>query len=203
MVSLYPKDLAALAPWRLGAFLLLLGLLGCERGCARRWFEEKGAEPQGTTIVPSGAAPIGPAIDCPDGLARCNGGVVEVSRLATIPQPCKGSPERCACPWERAGECGAECVLDGLEVVVERARATTQLCAPAPDAGLLATPLAAPTPAACDDEQLYRCVGGVIVACSDRSIVATCVHGCSVEGAAIGDDLPVAREAAYAILCSR
>jgi len=190
---------------RLPAFLFLPLCLcsGCQRGCAREWIDESGVGEHGT-VVPPGAAPLN-AVDCPDGLARCAGGVVEVSRLARIPQPCTGSPEGCACPWERAADCDRGCAADGLEVVIPRSQAPVQLCAPTPDAGPLAVapPPPGETPRGCEEGQLYRCVAGDVIACRDNAVAAHCVHGCFAEDAALDDDVDVGREAAFAILCSR
>ena len=188
-------------PFRLPVFLLILSLAGCERGCARSWFEERGLGSEGRR-PPPGAGALN-AVDCPDGLARCNDGIVEVSRLAMISQPCRGTPEQCACPWERVGECDRGCVVDGLEVVAERDKASTQLCAPEPDAGVIARTLPVTSPSGCDEEQLYRCAGGAVVACAERAVVGMCVRGCVSEGASVGGELAVSREAAFAILCSR
>jgi hypothetical protein len=143
------------------------------------------------------------AVDCPDGLARCNGGVVEASRLAMISQPCRGTPEQCSCPWERVAECDRGCVVDGLEVIAERDTAGVQLCAPALDAGPPARALAVTSPGRCDEEQLYRCAGGAVVACAEGAVVGICVRGCFVEGASVDVEMTVSREAAFAILCSR
>jgi hypothetical protein len=141
------------------------------------------------------------AIDCPDGLARCSGGIVEASRLATIAMPCKGSPESCVCPWDRAGECEQGCVVDDLEVVVDRPLAATQLCAAPPDAGPLTR--AGSQAAGCTEDVQWRCTGGAVVSCQDQAAVAVCLRGCFREGTEIGTELPVTREAAFAILCSR
>lgn len=144
------------------------------------------------------------ALDCPDGLARCTGGIVEASRLATVPQPCKGPPETCICPWERLGECEHRCVVDGLEMVVDRALALPQLCAPPVDSGTLARiATGAPQAADCDEDVAYRCSGGAVVACAEHRVVATCESGCFADGAEIESDPQVGREAAFAILCSR
>ena len=125
-----PSRKGVLAALRLcGCVLLLLGLAGCERGCARSWLEQHGA------TDPAGAPPAAGmvnAIDCSDGLARCVGGVVEVSRLATIPRPCRGAAGACECPWERAGDCDRGCVVEESTFVVDRSRATRQLCRPRP-----------------------------------------------------------------------
>ena len=180
--------------------IFLFSLAGCERGCAKGWFEKHGVGEQG--FAPRGAAPMN-ALDCPDGLARCTGGVVEGSRLATIPQPCKGSPESCICPWERLGSCEGGCVADGLEMVVDRARALPQLCAPGPDSGQLARIATTPQPADCDEDVAYRCSGGAVIACEDHRVAGVCERGCFAEGAEVGSDFPLRREAAFAILCSR
>ncbi len=175
-------------------------LAGCERGCARTWFEAHGVGSEGRQPLP-GAGALN-AVDCPDGLARCNGGVVEVSRLARIAQPCRGTPEQCACPWERLRECEQGCVVEGVEVVAERGKAATQLCAPAADAGAIARPLAVTPPAGATRSSST----GARAAPSWRArnaVVGTCVHGCVAEGASVEDDVPVTREGAFAILCAR
>jgi len=127
--------------------------------------------------------------------------VVEVSRLAIVPQPCRGPGEQCSCPWERVVECELGCVVDGIEIVADRSRAAAQLCAPAADAG----PVARPEHAAgeCEDGQLYRCTGGQVVSCAEHAVVGECVRGCFAAGAYLDDDVVVSREAAFAILCSR
>ncbi len=182
-----------------GALLLLLvGLCGCERGCARAWFDQHG---MGETARP-GPGPMMNAIDCPDGLARCVDGVVEVSRLATLPQPCSGSAEACECPWQRAGDCERACVVEGATLVVERGSAVRQLCAPLPEAGSHVVPVLQPAPD-CDEDVLYRCAAGAVTACAQHAVVARCEAGCAVEGSEIGDDVAIDREGAFAILCSR
>lgn len=145
------------------------------------------------------------ATDCPDGLARCSGGVVEGSRLAMIPQPCKGAPETCVCPWERLGECERGCVADGVEIVADRGVALPQLCAPtaAVDSGTVARNATAPQAADCDEDVAWRCTGGAVVACAEHRVVGICERGCFAEGTDIGSDVPIGREAAFAILCSR
>ena len=101
---------------------------GCERGCARRWLESTGRGQSAGGC--RGGCPVN-AIDCPDGLARCSDGVVSVSRLATHPAALPGPGERCACPWERAGECTGGCVADGARDGRRAARGLQgQLCAP-------------------------------------------------------------------------
>jgi hypothetical protein len=147
--------------------------------------------------------PVLSAIDCSDGLARCEAGVVSVSRLATVPLPCSGPPPACACPWEQLPACEAGCVVDGVEFVIDRAQARAQLCAPAPDSGTFARPtlpVRATTP--CQEGQRYVCASGVTVECASGAAVGFCVRGCYAEGASIEDD-GVSREAAFAFLCSR
>jgi hypothetical protein len=93
--------------------------------------------------------------------------------------------------------------------------AVTQLCAPEGEAGVLV--LAAPIPAgqgpretaelppapSCDEGEAFRCVGGNIVACAERRILARCVRGCFREGAGIDGETSLLREKAYALLCAR
>ena len=127
--------------------------------------------------------------------------MVEVSRLAVIPEPCRGTVEACTCPWDRAVDCERGCVADDVEVVLDRGAAAAQLCAPGPEAGALVRPM---TQAAdCEETSLYRCAGGLVVSCSERAAVAACLHGCAREGSDIGVEQTVSREAAFAILCSR
>jgi hypothetical protein len=76
------------------------------------------------------SSPFAPALDCPDGLARCVGGVLEVSDLARIPMPCKASEGKtpCACPWRAVGECPHGCLAEGVEVVSTPDRPAGRLC---------------------------------------------------------------------------
>ena len=218
--------LAAQAPaWLAAAPAVAVGLAialacggcggGCERGCTRDWLVERGLGAPTPTAL--GPMPLN-AVDCPDGLARCEEGVVSASRLATVPMPCRSPSGDCACPWDRVGECATGCLADGAEVALERARATAQLCVPAPNHAPFATPLGSPPAggspapavvdalgeagATCDEGDRYRCAGGRVVDCASGSPVAQCVRGCFSEGASIDDDA-VSREAAFAILCSR
>ncbi len=149
------------------------------------------------------------SVDCPDGLARCVGGVVEASRLFSHPEPCSGSREACECPWDRLGPCTAGCVAEDVEVVLPRPQASLQLCAPTgeavyavPQAG--ETPPALPTEAGTDcSDQRYLCHGGQVVACEPAlHVVAGCIKGCAVEGMTLDDDA-LADPAAVALLCLR
>jgi hypothetical protein len=180
-------------------FSLLL-LSGCERGCARRWLAERGVGDD--PAHPSGAPSLS-AIDCPDGLARCREGLVEVSLLATIAQPCHGSPEHCQCPWEEVSTCRRGCVADGVEVVLGRETAGVQLCWTTPPPVVAEPPPPDAVATGCDEGDVYRCVRGLVVACHDNAVAARCIRGCAVEGTALGDEVPIPREAAFAILCSR
>jgi hypothetical protein len=175
-------------------------------GCRR------GASPEGPALrafVAEGGASLSVvnAIDCPDGLARCREGNVEVSGLATIRQPCAGPPSRCGCPWERIATCDRGCVADGVELVMERPYAPRQLCATeARRDGV--TWLTSPSrqtlaPPRCDEGELYRCSAGQLISCAAHAVVGFCEHGCVAEQSAISDDDAVSREAAFAILCSR
>jgi hypothetical protein len=146
------------------------------------------------------------AVDCPDGLARCNGGSVLAARLAAIPRPCDRPPPQCECPWDLVAQCERGCAAEGLELVIERSLAPIQLCAPGADGGsvsVVRTTRVAPSPGSCEQGQLYRCFGRDVVACHENAIVGTCVRGCFTPEAAIEDGEPVGREAAFAVLCSR
>jgi hypothetical protein len=149
-------------------------------------------------------------MDCPDGLARCEDGVVSASRLAVLSMPCRGGAAACACPWGALGDCPGGCAAEGVEVVVERAHAVSQLCAPRKDARMFATPSSASGPSqapdasetSCDEGDRYRCAGGRVVDCAASAVIGQCLQGCFAEGTSIDDD-GVNREAAFAILCSR
>jgi hypothetical protein len=149
---------------------------------------------------------LGRLIDCPDGIALCSGGVVKASRLATVGLPCHRAGSTCACPWDEIGICPAGCVSDGLQVAMDRTLAAVQLCAPAssPFASTSGISIAGGAAAApCEESELYRCIGGIVIDCAARRVVAPCPHGCFAEGAFVREDASVCREAAFAILCSR
>jgi hypothetical protein len=158
--------------------------------------------PTGKTSVPL----LG--VDCPDGLARCTDGVVQVSRGYSYPTPCKGlPPDRCTCPWIDVGSCERGCVLDSLEIAIPAVRAVEQLCAPPGwDGGLPAfadepPPQAEVSGGACEGE-LYRCAGGAVIRCGDPPTpVATCRHGCTDDGASL-DDEDVGNDGAVVLLCA-
>lgn len=186
--------------------LVALSVSACDRGCAWGWLREHGIGGAPSPMVP-GAIPLD-VIDCPDGIARCAKGNVEVSRLARIPQPCRGPESACTCPWERIASCGRGCVAEEVELVIDRAVAASQLCAAGPDSGLVAHPTAVNSSknaevARCEEGELYRCTRREIVDCVVRARVASCAHGCFSEGASLDIGTPVDREAAFAILCSR
>jgi len=185
-----------------GLLTLLASEAGCGRGCGavlRSWVGGREPERSGTAA----AAGIGRA-DCPDGLARCEQGVVSVSRLATIPVPCHGPPAACTCPWERAASCPGACAADSVEVVMEKDRAAAQLCAPAVAAPpyVLQSPAAVAGAPPCQEGSRFECSAGSIVECASGSFVGRCLKGCERDGASADDDR-VDRVAAFAILCSR
>jgi hypothetical protein len=211
-----------------GALLALVP--GCDHGCEPGWLREHGVPgswpPARGEGRPGESPPPGSlamnVVDCPDGLARCSDGRVEVTRLATIPQPCRGPQSACGCPWAYVAECDRGCVADGLEVVMDRARAPVQLCADGADGADRAHAVIAAAEEGergeragvglveCDEGELYRCVGDGVVDCARRAVVARCLRGCSAESASVEDGLEdgieghrVTREAAFAILCSR
>jgi hypothetical protein len=142
-------------------------------------------------------------VDCPDGLARCVDGIVEVSRVAVIAQPCVGPPEKCRCPWDRIGGCDHGCVADDVELVLPRAQAFLQLCAPSA-ADVFARPPAhgiAMPPGLCTGE-MYRCAGGTVIACpaGEPKPLATCVRGCADEGSVL-DEEGLNSDQVVALLC--
>ena len=105
----------------------------------------------------------------------------------------------------RWGSASAGCVADELDVVVERDAAARASCARRRrDAGAVARVLASPPPSRCDEEQLYRCAGGSVVACAEHAVVGDLHAGLRVGGRRRSEaTTPVTREAAFAILCSR
>jgi hypothetical protein len=89
-------------------------------------------------------------------------------------------------------------------VVLEPSLAVRQLCGLGPDAGPITGDPKSRAHSRCEDGQLYRCVGGEVVDCTGEWVIASCIRGCATEGTSIDDDgVPVRREAAFAILCSR
>jgi hypothetical protein len=91
-----------------------------------------------------------------------------------------------------------------VEVVAEPDIASRQLCALQADAGPIARSTGAPAPqTSCEEDQLFRCTKGVVVACRGGAPNAACLRDCFAEGAALNDGEPVAEWAATAILCAR
>jgi hypothetical protein len=144
-------------------------------------------------------------VDCPDGLARCNGGVVQVSVAARRPAHCSGNAEVCACPWAVVASCSGVCVADGVEAFLPSDRASAQLCAPAPDAAVFARPAMAagtlpPLGEACEGEGV-ACLGSTVARCEPTPrLLGSCVRGCSTSGLVGANGL--ADDQVMAILCS-
>ena len=196
----------------LGLLALPLLLGGCERGCLAGWLSDRGVA-TGPKPPGQGSAPQLAAIDCPDGLARCGNGIVQVSRAYQYADPCTGSPEQCTCPWERLGDCAKGCVVDGLVIDEPRERAIPQLCAPTPAAANVTDARAefsGPPPAdaiasACD--AAYVCEHRAVVACGPPArVVGACTAGCAREGQSMDTDdesAPLTPTAALAVLCRR
>lgn len=197
---------------------LFLPLLGCQRGCLSSWLanglsnggimdDPKSGGGGGSLALPLALG----AVDCPDGLARCVGGALETSRLARRPDPCTGSPEKCACPWDKVQTCPTGCAADGVTVVMAPELAPIQLCAPAPG-DVFVRPLAphpggaasAPTLGAACGEERFRCIASTVMACSPvpPRPLGVCIKGCVVEGQGLDED-GVGDEAAMGILCVR
>jgi hypothetical protein len=159
---------------------------GCDRGCGA--LLDRVTDGHGSRSTAFGKdLPLG-GLDCPDGLARCEQGVISVSRLATIPSPCNGPPEACRCPWDRAADCPGPCAADGVEVVVDR-DAAAQLCAPHGGRSfVLPSPVPVPSPAPCEEGDRFECTGDSVVECAANTIAGTCLHGCQRDGGAVDDD---------------
>jgi hypothetical protein len=184
---------------------VLLALSGCQRGCLATWLRDRGSASKTATPLT-----MMNGIDCPDGLGRCVGGAVEVSRVARVPRPCPPSarPEDCECPWEAVENCPRGCTEEGTEIVVASDRAAARLCAPdplnppaRPVVGIL------PPPGTCDADG-YRCLGSLVIACSTGDggrigrVFAACVRGCFQEGESLGEE-EADPEGAARILCAR
>jgi len=137
-------------------------------------------------------------IDCPDGLARCVDGVVEVSRLAEVPARCSG--KGCACPWDALAKCPRGCAAPGVEVLAHGV--PTRVCAAAADQGL-ARPAGAPAVGTCGEPGLTTCAGAVVVVCEAAGprAVGVCARGCIEDGEALEDLRDDA--ARVALLCRR
>jgi len=191
----------------LTGLLLLVTLSACERGCLATWLRGHGLGevPTAPTI------PKGSEAACPEGLARCRDGVVEVSRAYTPPGAC--SPEGCRCPWDRLITCKRGCVVDGMEMEMPRENAEKQLCA-----GDIGPAVARPAPpgfvpdggpadpevleAYCEVER-FHCAQGTLYRCDSGQAkpVVQCQGGCVQGEALVVEDISV--EAATALLCVR
>jgi hypothetical protein len=168
--------------------ILLLPLLGgCDRGCGGPAGRAGGAAPSASLQLD--------LVDCPDGLARCEGGEVMVSRLARI-------PSTTACPWESLGTCATRCLVEGLVVDLPKARAKPQLCAAPPSAPPAWLPPATESPLFGCEEGEFRCSANVVRRCSGnvQRTVATCVDGCAEVSEGIEAD---SVDAAAGVLCKR
>jgi hypothetical protein len=188
--------------WRLGGLAaFLLGLTGCERGALMHWLSSMGVGGDHESPTSPGSLRLH-EVDCPAGLTRCVGGVIEVSEASRHPDPCKGSPESCLCPWTAAGRCDGSCVVNDLALPFTVAQARAQLCATgATDPAVaLPPPLGAAPAARCDER--YRCTGSNIIDCNLSRVVATCTRGC-VEEAITLDEEGVDDRTAVQLLCSR
>jgi hypothetical protein len=191
------------------ALFLLLGLTlaGCDKGCLTDWARDHGALGTGSPAGTS-PAPTLEGTDCSDGLARCVGGRVEVSRAAHLTYPCTTPEGRaCVCPWDEAARCATGCAEEGREVVAPADVARVQLCRP--DAPVIRPVLAgdAVEPAVCDAPAV-ECRGGILRVCDAAGrpsrAVAVCLHGCESKVGISSDhgDSPTL-DGAAAILCAR
>jgi hypothetical protein len=190
---------------RRAALLFTLAALsgGCERGCLSRWLSDKGGAASGESGEGRGVTLS--AVDCPDGIARCGAGTVSISRPYHYAVPCTGSPEQCACPWERLGDCPEACVAEGVEIDLPKDLAIAQLCAPRPNVtAFVGPPHGDELVTQCDEG--YLCKASLVIACGVASrAIGLCAFGCVRDGQSIdpedGQELTAA--GASAILCLR
>ncbi len=177
--------------------LLLLAVLlgGCERGCLPRAVADRNGG--------AGADPLDlRGTDCPAGMARCTGGVVEASRAFHVPDLCPRG-EACTCPWVRVDACKRGCVKEGLSLPLDAARARVQLCRP--DVGGSApveiVAPAAEAPPAC--EPGWICAAGHVWRCGASSTpVARCTLGCATDPRALDEEVTDEDTATF-LLCAR
>jgi hypothetical protein len=210
--------------------LCVSSLSGCKRGALMDWLRERNALPGGPAVRDRTATLEGVlhGTDCPDGLARCVAGAVEVSHVARVPNPCPQAtihPEECQCPWEAIETCPKGCSAEGTVVVTPPSQAAPRLCAPDPsNPPARPAPAAIPPAGACTDTPpgTYRCVGSLVVSCADATaatpttpadprappiprVIAACIRGCADEsqGGDFLDEEEADPEAAARILCAR
>ena len=188
----------------MGLTALTLTLAGCQRGCLSGWFETSGLF--GAPAADKGGAFSLASVDCPGGMARCVGGVVEMSRAATLGPDCQGAPGGCACPWTTVGSCEGPCAVDELELALEAAVAHRQLCAP-PSGEAVALPLLTPPASplsSCQEDATAECRDGTVYRCGEGAPPQPelrCLRGCVAEGLAL--DTLVPPGSAAAVLCLR
>jgi len=189
--------------------VLALALAGCEKGCLATWFRDHGVGGSG----PGGSGGEAPRFDlggtdCSDGLARCVGGRVEISRAAHLPHPCTTREGKaCTCPWEPGPTCATGCASEGTEIVASVELATLQLCRPDAPVVRPYLPGDPPVSGVCDAAG-FTCIDGVLRACeaATKSIAAAgvCLHGCEPRvGLPSDHGDPTTLDGAAAILCAR
>jgi hypothetical protein len=160
---------------------VLCSLTGCQRG----WLASE-LRTLGVGAPPQEKDWLG-VVDCPAGLSRCVGGVVQTSLSARRPRDCKESGEgraACQCPWSAVSRCPGPCAADGIELAVD-GDASTQLC-PAEDVAQFAQRALCNSaqgslssdPPDCEGES-YVCSSSRVVACADRRVLGTCSIACA------------------------
>ena len=216
MADVFVRSATRVALVVLGA-LGASALAGCERGCLARRLE--GAEPEAPRSGSPSAGGTGPrgsrgpdlgGTDCSPGLARCVGGLVELSVEAHLPSTCTPTEKSgsCACPWSPGPRCERGCVADGLEVLATTVEAAgEQLCRPDPAAPvvrpLLPTEVALATICAAE---AVTCEDGIIRTCAavgqPARFVAACAHGCA-QGVGLAPEDFLTGDGPAPILCRR
>ncbi len=170
--------------WGLCVFCVV-ALVACRGGCRKN-------DEHHRAIVAAGSN----AIDCPPGLARCEGGSVWASAQRTVARDCT-SPETCVCPWTHVGSCAHACVADDVTVIADESVALAQLCRSdgRPIIRDSTRTIACDGPSwVCRDALTYRCTDDAPRADSE----ARCERGCA---AVSGVDEILPAEIAHALLC--
>jgi hypothetical protein len=166
------------------AWALLLNL-GCARGaCADRPEE-----------LVSRAQALG-AVDCPDGLARCEAGEVSISQLTRV-------PPSAACPFRHIGRCATSCVLEDATVTLPAKAAMIQLCADALTDNHTAVATGPVPPEGECEEGSYQCTRRTVYGCDPQrgwSPRADCPRACVVDTGTLNADTLAA---AAHVLCNR
>ncbi len=167
--------------------IAVVALTACRGGCKKNDDHHRAIAAMGPKVI-----------DCPPGLARCEGASVWASSGGTVSNDC-ATPESCLCPWTHVGSCARACVADDVTVIADRNVAVAQLC----ESGVNQVQAASDERIPCDGPA-WLCSKGNLFRCADDATSATaegtCIRGCAkVSGVDEMLPLPVAG----ALLCAR